>query len=105
MNPESRDSGSGANAPSRNDDRERPLLPRHCERKRSNPSHRTSDGWIASSLTLLAMTDAKTKMPGTSSAKTRCALLPGHDDVLDVCQRREKLRLAHQAYRTTPLPA
>ena len=30
--------------------------PRHCERKRSNPSHGITDGWIASSLALLAMT-------------------------------------------------
>jgi hypothetical protein len=31
-------------------------MQRHCERQRSNPSRRTSEGWIASSLAPLAMT-------------------------------------------------
>jgi hypothetical protein len=30
---------------------------RHCERKRSNPSRRAKKEWIASSLSLLAMTE------------------------------------------------
>jgi len=59
--------------------------PRHCERKRSNPSRRTKKEWIASELTLLAMT-----LRHLFVSRARIAACNAASQNRDLCVPRER---------------
>src|ERR1700674_5517127 len=50
----------------------------------SRPKDGVASARLCPAIHVFFVTPTKTWMPGTSSAKTRFALLPGHDDFMDV---------------------